>query len=114
VVVAVDVAVAVAVAGAEGAAVAAEAAVAAVAAAAGAAAVSEAAAYRGAAAVCVELIQFSAHREKKEGAVGGSTNDPANCLRHSPFATCPHHGSATRKQTYPICLCFDALCAARA
>jgi hypothetical protein len=92
-VVAVDVAVAgaeVAVAGAEVAAVAAEAAVAAVAAAAGAAAVTEAAAYRGAAAVFVESMQFLAHRQKKEGAVGGSTNDPANCLRHSPFATCPH------------------------
>jgi hypothetical protein len=106
----VDVAVAVA-------AVAAEAAVAAVAAAAGAfgaAAVTEAAAYRGAAAVIVESMQFLAHWQKREGAVGGSTNYPANCLRHSPFATCPHHGSATRKQTYPIYLCFDAFCAARA
>ena len=86
VVVAVDVAVA----GAEVAAVAAEAAVAAVAAAAGAAAVSEAAAYRGASAVFVESMQILAHWQKKEGAVGGSTNYPANCLRHCPFATCPH------------------------
>jgi hypothetical protein len=31
--------------------------------------------------------------QKKEGALGGSTNYPANCLRHSAFATCPHHGS---------------------
>jgi hypothetical protein len=100
-------------------AVAAEAAVAAVAAAAGAffgvaAAVTEAAACRGAAAVIVESMQFLAHWRKKEGAVGGSTNYPANCLRHSPFATSPQHGSATRKQTYLIYLCFDALCAARA
>ena len=66
------------------AAVAAEAAVAA----AGAAAVTEAAAYRGAVAVIVESMQFLAHWQKKEGAVGGSTNYPANCLRHCPFATC--------------------------
>ena len=84
-VVAVDVAAAVA----EVAAVAAEAAVAA---AAGAAAVSEAAAYRGASAVFVESMQILAHWQKKEGAVGGSTNYPANCLRHCPFATCPYHG----------------------
>jgi hypothetical protein len=115
VVVAVEVDVAVAVA--EVAAVAAEAAVAAVAASAGAfgvAAVTEAAAHRGAAAVIVESMQFLAHWQKKEGPVGGSTNYPANCLRHSPFVTCPYHGSASRKQTYPIYLCFDAFCAARA
>ena len=112
-VVAVEVDVAVAVA--DVAAVAAEAAVAAVAvAAAGAAAVTEAAAHRGAAAVIVESMQFLAHWQKKEGAVGGSTNYPANCLRHSPFATCPHYGSATRKQTSPVYLCFDPLCAASA
>ena len=114
-VVAVEVDVAVAVA--DVAAVAAEAAVAAVAASAGAfgvAAVTEAAAHRGAAAVIVESMQFLAHWQKKEGAVGGSTNYPANCLRHSPFATCPHYGSATRKQTSPVYLCFDPLCAASA
>jgi hypothetical protein len=98
--------------------VAAEAAVAAVAAAAGAffgaAAVTEAAAHRGAAAVIVESMQFLAHWQKKEGAVGGSTNHPADCLRHGPFATCPHRGSATRKHTYPIYPCFDAPCATRA
>ena len=70
--------------------VAAEAAVAAVAAAAGAffgvaAAVTEAAACRGAAAVIVESMQFLAHWRKKEGAVGGSTNYPANCLRTVPL-----------------------------
>jgi hypothetical protein len=57
-----------------------------------AAAVTEAAAHRGAAAVIVEM-QFSAHWQKKEGAVGGSTNYAENCLRHRPFATCPHHRS---------------------
>jgi hypothetical protein len=116
-VVVVAVAVDVAVAVVDVAAVVAEAAVAAVAASAGvfgAAAVTEAAAYRGAVAVIVESMQFLTHWQKREGAVGGSTNYPANCLRHSPFATCPHHGSATRKQTYPIYLCFDAFCAARA
>jgi hypothetical protein len=82
------------------AAVAAEAAVAAVAAAAGvfigAAAVTEAAAYRGAAAVFVESMQFLAHRQKKEGAVDGSTSGPPSCLPHCPSATCPHHRPATR------------------
>jgi hypothetical protein len=98
------------------AAVAAEAAAAVVAAvaAAGAAVVSEAVAYRGASAVFVESMQFFAHRQKKEGAVGRvRQTTPANCLRHSPFATCPRHRSATRKQTYSIYLCFDALGVAR-
>jgi hypothetical protein len=75
------------------AAVAAEAAVAAVAA--GAAAVTEAAAYHGAAAVIVESMQFLAHWQKQEDAVGESTNYPVSCSRHSAF-------------------CVDALCATRA
>jgi hypothetical protein len=70
---------------AEVAAVAAEDAVAAavVAEAVGVAAVSEAAACHGAPAVFVESVHFLAHRQKKKGAVGGSTNDPASCLRLS-------------------------------
>jgi hypothetical protein len=34
--------------------------------------------------------------------MGGSTNGPPSCLRHSPSATCPRHRPAARKQTYPI------------
>jgi hypothetical protein len=69
----------------------------------GAAAVTEAAAHRGVSAVCVESMHFfSASAEERRCCWSGSANDPANCLRDSPFATCPHHRSATRKQTCPI------------
>jgi hypothetical protein len=34
---------------------------------------------------------YLAHRQNKEGAMGGSTNGPPSCLRHSPSATCLRH-----------------------